>query len=265
MVRWLCATPGCSDGFPNDSLVFFAFGLVFRFGVPLPGLRLALHQICPQFGSQAGLAIRFAIISLFVRFIRHRSLWISGRYVGRDIGNYTARFCRQEGDGIWDQTNLQHGLRCARRRPIHASRCRSSGVEHSLGKGEVESSNLSGSTSKPVENKGIAGTPAPRTPASVGRTKKELPEKSGENPGTLFTERSPGNSECVDPPVWGSSGRSHQAKAAIKEAALRLVATPCQLRPCPLVPHLKTAFGLTTVEAVEAIGVSQLFRANGTI
>ncbi len=45
-------------------------------------------------------------------------------------------------------TRSQTGTRCAQTNagPQDHLRCRSSGVEHSLGKGEAESSNLSGST-----------------------------------------------------------------------------------------------------------------------
>ena len=44
-------------------------------------------------------------------------------------------------------TSIANGTRQALREPAGRTGCRSSGVEHSLGKGEVESSNLSGSTS----------------------------------------------------------------------------------------------------------------------
>jgi hypothetical protein len=47
-----------------------------------------------------------------------------------------------------------HQLVCLADTCLAQAGCRSSGVEHSLGKGEVESSNLSGSTSQQSEAQG---------------------------------------------------------------------------------------------------------------
>ena len=57
---------------------------------------------------------------------------------------------------------------------------------NSLGKGEVESSNLSGSTRKPFERKGNTVATAPSSPANIVKTKKELPVKCAGKSGNYF-------------------------------------------------------------------------------
>ena len=68
--------------------------------------------------------------------------------------------------------------------------CRSSGVEHSLGKGEAESSNLSGSTIIITTYQENSIFLSLLHLAGVGGTKKEHAVQNGKNPGTLFTGRS---------------------------------------------------------------------------
>ncbi|MEZ5782368.1 MAG: hypothetical protein R3D70_12220 [Rhizobiaceae bacterium] len=54
-------------------------------------------------------------------------------------------------------------------------------------------------------------------------------------------------------PVGGTTGLSHEHSAAIETAAEWLASTPQSDRPKPIVPHLQKAFGLTALEAIEAI------------
>jgi hypothetical protein len=68
--------------------------------------------------------------------------------------------------------------------------CRSSVVEHSLGKGEVHSSILCGSTSESKQNQGLAGNALPCPPRLEREQDANFPGKLGENPGTLFSARS---------------------------------------------------------------------------
>lgn len=53
----------------------------------------------------------------------------------------------------------------------------------------------------------------------------------------------------------------HTASAAIDEAARYLVAVPPEERPRPLVPALREMFGLTPVEACQAIAESHRLRS----
>lgn len=48
----------------------------------------------------------------------------------------------------------------------------------------------------------------------------------------------------------------HQHSAAVEEAAGFLAATPPRERPVPLVPALREMFGLSAIEACEAIRLS---------
>src|SRR5215216_7875648 len=86
-----------------------------------------------------------------------------------------------------------HGVlrpRSARHFAGPCPRCRSSVVEHSLGKGEVVSSILPGSTNFPQINQTLAGRPLPCPPALGHERVGNCPTKLGENWGTLFTSRS---------------------------------------------------------------------------
>jgi hypothetical protein len=54
-------------------------------------------------------------------------------------------------------------------------------------------------------------------------------------------------------PVGGTTGLSHEHSAAIETAAEWLASTPQAERPRPIVPHLQRTFGLSAIEAVQAI------------
>jgi hypothetical protein len=63
----------------------------------------------------------------------------------------------------------------------------------------------------------------------------------------------------TDLPVGGTTGLSHEHSHAIEEAARYLAAVPPTERPKPLLPALREMFGLTSVEACEAIRQSHDF------
>ena len=71
-----------------------------------------------------------------------------------------------------------------------ARRCRSSVVEHPLGKGEVECSIHSGSTKKITTNKGFFARALPSLPSNQREQSGFPPRRVGENQGTLFSRRS---------------------------------------------------------------------------
>lgn len=56
-----------------------------------------------------------------------------------------------------------------------------------------------------------------------------------------------------DVPVGGTSGHCHESTVAIEAATAWLLAEP-DVRGRAIVPELKCRFGLTTLEACEAIG-----------
>jgi hypothetical protein len=70
------------------------------------------------------------------------------------------------------------------------ARCRSSVVEHSLGKGEVVSSILTGSTTKAQQIKSFSERALPFPPVLEREQSVFPPAKLGENPGNLFGKRS---------------------------------------------------------------------------
>src|SRR5438105_3992777 len=78
-------------------------------------------------------------------------------------------------------------------RPRSGARCRSSVVEHSLGKGEVVSSILTGSTRKLQQTHDIKGRPLPFLPIFKREQAVNSPSKLGENRGSLFDRCSAGN------------------------------------------------------------------------
>jgi hypothetical protein len=57
----------------------------------------------------------------------------------------------------------------------------------------------------------------------------------------------------TDLPIGGSTGLSHEHSAAVTVAAEWLCSIPFPLRPRPIVPELQRRFGLTALQAVEAI------------
>ena len=59
-------------------------------------------------------------------------------------------------------------------------------------------------------------------------------------------------------PVGGTTGLSHEHSAAIDAAAEWLASTPQAERPHPLVPHIQRTFGLTAIQAIEAIREARL-------
>ncbi len=65
---------------------------------------------------------------------------------------------------------------------------------------------------------------------------------------------------ALDVPVGGTTGLSHEHSAAFDEAVVFLKTVPPGERPRPLVPALREMFGLTPVEACEAIRESHVER-----
>jgi len=51
----------------------------------------------------------------------------------------------------------------------------------------------------------------------------------------------------------------------VKQAAVWLATTPQAQRPHPIIPHLRKQFGLTPLQAVEAINASKLQTQNEAI
>ena len=77
--------------------------------------------------------------------------------------------------------------------------CRSSVVEHSLGKGEVDSSILSGSTRKSEDNQDLANAALPCPPPLKREQDTNFPNELGENTGKVFTTRSAGRTVKFEP------------------------------------------------------------------
>jgi hypothetical protein len=63
-----------------------------------------------------------------------------------------------------------------------------------------------------------------------------------------------------EPPVGGSTGCCHASSAAVDEAEAFLRAVPPGERPRPLIPALREMFGISSLEAVEAIRQSHTIR-----
>lgn len=57
-------------------------------------------------------------------------------------------------------------------------------------------------------------------------------------------------------PVGGTTGLDHASTAAIDEAVAWLVVNPRSTRTTATVPELRQRFGLTPVEACQAIGIA---------
>ncbi|MBS9720240.1 hypothetical protein JYU29_06015 [Tianweitania sp. BSSL-BM11] len=62
-------------------------------------------------------------------------------------------------------------------------------------------------------------------------------------------------------PVGGSTGLSHEHSAAVEEAARWLATEPRDRVPHPIVPALRSRFGLTAQEACAAIKEARLIQA----
>lgn len=62
------------------------------------------------------------------------------------------------------------------------------------------------------------------------------------------------------PPIGGSTGLSHEHSAKVEEAAAFLAAVPPAERPKPIVPALRSMFGISAVECCEAIARSHELR-----
>lgn len=63
--------------------------------------------------------------------------------------------------------------------------------------------------------------------------------------------------------IGGTTGHCHQTTAAIDQAAEWLASTSQLDRPHPIIPHLQRTFGLTAMEAVQAIRDARLLDAPG--
>ena len=113
--------------------------------------------------------------------------------------------------------------------------CYSSGVEHSLGKGEAESSNLSSSTINPPDFQAVARSTTPHSPAAIGRTKQDFPVQSGGNLGDTFSDRS-------------DADKRNQAAEWLLDHR-----DECSGR---IIPTLKARFCLSTCEAISAAQLS---------
>jgi hypothetical protein len=103
-------------------------------------------------------------------------------------GRRTAHACASSGP-------VAMGRRTAGRFPFPpispaAGRCRSSVVEHPLGKGEVVSSILTGSTTKAKQDQHLASSTLPSPPRLEREQDANPPAKVGENPGSAFNLRS---------------------------------------------------------------------------
>ena len=59
-------------------------------------------------------------------------------------------------------------------------------------------------------------------------------------------------------PTGGTTGHSHEHSAAVEQAAIWFADQ--KEPPRPAVPALKARFGLTTLEATEALAMAQRFR-----
>ncbi|MEO3385107.1 hypothetical protein [Mesorhizobium sp. CAU 1741] len=62
-------------------------------------------------------------------------------------------------------------------------------------------------------------------------------------------------------PIGGSTGCDHEHSAAVDEAAAWLSQTPPQAIGKPVIPALRQRFGLTPLEACEAVREANLRRA----
>ncbi|MER9726907.1 MULTISPECIES: hypothetical protein [unclassified Mesorhizobium] len=61
-----------------------------------------------------------------------------------------------------------------------------------------------------------------------------------------------------------TSGIDHENTALIGEAALWLATTPKQSRPRPAIVDVKERFGLTALEAIQAIREADLIKARAS-
>src|SRR5260370_15078910 len=98
----------------------------------------------------------------------------------RDLERHDSRASLRREAALWQGS---HGSRLIDARE---SGCRSSVVEHSLGKGEVVSSILTGSTRKAPTNRHFLTVALPCPPRGKRERGANVPQKLGENWGTLF-------------------------------------------------------------------------------
>ncbi len=110
--------------------------------------------------------------------------------------------------------------------------CYSSGVEHSLGKGEAGGSRPPSSTTQHPAQQGVEVKSTPLSPAANGRTKRHSPVGYGENPGGTFCERSDAGPVEVAA-SWLSQHRNECTGA--------------------LIPIVRERFNLTSLQAIEAL------------
>jgi hypothetical protein len=61
-------------------------------------------------------------------------------------------------------------------------------------------------------------------------------------------------------PIGGTAGLGHTRSGAVDNAAAWLAVLPDAERPRPLVPGLKSRFGLSSLEAIAAIRESHLIK-----
>ena len=61
-----------------------------------------------------------------------------------------------------------------------------------------------------------------------------------------------------DEPVGGTTGLDHHSSGAISEVARWLASIPVEKRPHPIVPMIRSRFGLSTIEACMAIKEASL-------
>ena len=113
---------------------------------------------------------------------------------------------------LWQASSARLGFDFA------ALRCRSSVVEHPLGKGEVVSSILTGSTRKAAGNRQFLTRPSPSPPRLAGEQIMFPPAKLGEIWGSLFgtcsqkcTQLTENRIPATAPTIAGNEQASNQS------------------------------------------------------
>src|SRR5690349_6911783 len=91
--------------------------------------------------------------------------------------------------------------------------CRSSVVEHSLGKGEVDSSILSGRTRKSKQHQRLGQGPLPSLPPAEREQSTKTAPSVGENRGTLFCRRS-----TVHDPARNGAGAKRKVERVVERS-----------------------------------------------
>lgn len=98
-------------------------------------------------------------------------------------------------------------------------------------------------------------------PAGV---EESAPTTERKNDGCQRSNSTIAEQAPVDIPVGGSTGLSHTDPGRIELAARYIATTPRTALPQPLAPTLQRMFGLTDVEAVEAVAEARLILARAT-